>query len=33
MLVEYFPLERAGEAYRLLHEGKIAGRAVITPNG
>ena len=33
MLVEYFPLERAGEAYRLLHEGKISGRAVITPNG
>ena len=33
MLVEYFPLERAGEAYRLLHEGKIPGRAVITPNG
>jgi propanol-preferring alcohol dehydrogenase len=33
MLVEHFPLERAGEAYRLLHEGKIQGRAVITPNG
>ena len=33
MLVEYFPLDRAGEAYRLLHEGKIPGRAVITPNG
>ena len=33
MLVEYSPLERAGEAYRLLHEGKIQGRAVITPNG
>ncbi len=33
MLVEHFPLERAGEAYRLLREGKIAGRAVITPNG
>jgi propanol-preferring alcohol dehydrogenase len=33
MLVEYFPLERAGEAYRLLHDGKIQGRAVITPNG
>jgi propanol-preferring alcohol dehydrogenase len=32
MLVEHFPLERAGEAYRLLHEGKISGRAVITPN-
>ena len=33
MLVEHFPLERAGEAYRLLREGKIQGRAVITPNG
>jgi propanol-preferring alcohol dehydrogenase len=33
MLVEYFPLERAAEAYHLLHDGKIAGRAVITPNG
>lgn len=33
MLVEYFPLERAGEAYHLLHDGKIQGRAVITPNG
>jgi propanol-preferring alcohol dehydrogenase len=33
MLVEYFPLERAAEAYHLLHEGKIQGRAVITPNG
>ena len=32
MLVEYFPLELAGEAYRLLHDGKIQGRAVITPN-
>lgn len=31
MLVEHFPLERAGEAYNLLHEGKIQGRAVITP--
>lgn len=31
MVVEHFPLERAGEAYRLLHEGKIQGRAVITP--
>ena len=26
-------VKRAGEAYRLLHEGKIPGRAVITPNG
>ena len=32
MLVEHFPLERAPEAYHLLHEGKIQGRAVITPN-
>jgi propanol-preferring alcohol dehydrogenase len=32
MLVEYFPLERTGEAYDLLHHGKIQGRAVITPN-
>jgi alcohol dehydrogenase, propanol-preferring len=32
MLVEYFPLEQASEAYHLLHEGKIQGRAVITPN-
>jgi alcohol dehydrogenase, propanol-preferring len=32
MLVEPFPLERASEAYRLLHDGKIQGRAVITPN-
>jgi alcohol dehydrogenase, propanol-preferring len=31
-VVEYFPLERASEAYRLLHDGKIQGRAVITPN-
>jgi alcohol dehydrogenase, propanol-preferring len=33
MLVEHFPLERASEAYQLLHEGRIQGRAVITPNG
>ena len=33
MLVEHFPLERAGEAYHLLHDGKIQGRAVIVPNG
>jgi propanol-preferring alcohol dehydrogenase len=32
MLVEHFPLERAAEAYHLLHDGKISGRAVITPN-
>jgi propanol-preferring alcohol dehydrogenase len=33
MLVEQFPLERASEAYHLLHDGKIQGRAVILPNG
>jgi propanol-preferring alcohol dehydrogenase len=33
MVVEHFPLERAGEAYRLLREGKVRGRAVVTPNG
>ena len=33
MLAEHFPLERAGEAYQLLREGRIQGRAVITPNG
>jgi propanol-preferring alcohol dehydrogenase len=33
MLAEQFPLERAAEAYHLLHDGKISGRAVITPNG
>jgi len=32
MLVEHFPLERADEAYQLLHDGKIKGRAVIVPN-
>jgi propanol-preferring alcohol dehydrogenase len=32
MLVEHFPLQRAGEVYQLLHDGKIKGRAVITPN-
>ena len=32
MLVEQFPLERATEAYHLLHDGKIPGRAVIIPN-
>lgn len=32
MLVEHFRLDRAAEAYRLLHDGKIGGRAVITPN-
>jgi propanol-preferring alcohol dehydrogenase len=33
MVVEHYPLERTGEVYHLLHEGKIEGRAVITPNG
>ena len=33
MLVEQFPLERAGEAYHLLRDGEIKGRAVIAPNG
>ena len=32
MLVEHFPLDRAADAYHLLHDGKIQGRAVITPN-
>jgi propanol-preferring alcohol dehydrogenase len=32
MLVEHFPLDNAAEAYHLLHDGKIQGRAVITPN-
>jgi propanol-preferring alcohol dehydrogenase len=32
MLVEHFPIERAAEAYGLLHDGKIRGRAVITPS-
>jgi propanol-preferring alcohol dehydrogenase len=33
LLVEHFPLDRASSAYRLLKEGKIHGRAVVTPNG
>ncbi|MFF3989418.1 NAD(P)-dependent alcohol dehydrogenase [Streptomyces sp. NPDC001797] len=32
MLVEHFPLQRANEAYQLLHDGRIQGRAVITPH-
>ncbi|MBO3751957.1 NAD(P)-dependent alcohol dehydrogenase [Streptosporangiaceae bacterium NEAU-GS5] len=32
VLIEHFPLEQAAEAYRLLHDGKIQGRAVITPH-
>jgi propanol-preferring alcohol dehydrogenase len=33
MLVEHFPLDRADQAYHLLHDGRIPGRAVITPHG
>jgi propanol-preferring alcohol dehydrogenase len=33
MLVEHFPLEQVSEAYHLLHNGKIKGRAVMVPNG
>jgi propanol-preferring alcohol dehydrogenase len=33
MLVEHFALGDAAHAYDLLHDGKIQGRAVITPNG
>jgi propanol-preferring alcohol dehydrogenase len=32
MLVEHFTLDGAAHAYQLLHDGKIQGRAVITPN-
>jgi propanol-preferring alcohol dehydrogenase len=32
MLVEHFALDDAEHAYHLLHDGKIQGRAVITPN-
>ncbi|WP_432074132.1 NAD(P)-dependent alcohol dehydrogenase [Streptomyces wuyuanensis] len=32
VLVEQFPLQRADEAYQLLHDGRIQGRAVITPH-
>jgi len=31
--VDYFPLDDAARAYQLLHDGKIEGRAVITPHG
>ncbi|MDT5003726.1 MAG: ferredoxin [Mycobacterium sp.] len=33
MLVEHFALDDAVHAYHLLHDGKIQGRAVITPHG
>jgi propanol-preferring alcohol dehydrogenase len=32
LIVDHFPLGKAAEAYHLLHDGKIRGRAVITPN-
>ena len=32
MLVEHFTLDHADEAYQLLRDGKIRGRAVITPH-
>ncbi len=32
MLVEHFTLDDAARAYELLHDGKIQGRAVITPH-
>jgi len=33
MRVEHYRLEQAAEVYRRLHEGRIAGRAVVVPNG
>ena len=33
MLVEHFTIDDAAHAYDLLHDGKINGRAVITPHG
>jgi propanol-preferring alcohol dehydrogenase len=33
MTTERFPLDRALDAYDRLHHGKVAGRAVVTPNG
>ena len=32
MAAEHFPLDQVTEAYHLLHDDKIQGRAVITPN-
>jgi propanol-preferring alcohol dehydrogenase len=32
MLIEHFSLGSAADAYERLHDGKIQGRAVITPN-
>ncbi|MEJ8847494.1 zinc-binding dehydrogenase [Variovorax rhizosphaerae] len=31
--VQYFDIEDTAEAYRLLEDGKVEGRIVITPNG
>jgi alcohol dehydrogenase, propanol-preferring len=33
MVVEHFLLEKAMTAYELMREGKLRGRAVMTPNG
>jgi propanol-preferring alcohol dehydrogenase len=33
MVVENFPLEKALDAYQLMREGKLRGRAVMTPHG
>ena len=33
MMVEHFPLEKALEAYQLMRDGQLKGRAVMTPNG
>ncbi|KQY06188.1 alcohol dehydrogenase [Mycobacterium sp. Root135] len=33
MLVEHFTLDEAANVYQLLHDGKVQGRAVITPHG
>lgn len=32
VLVEHFPLQRAHEAHQLLHNGRIQGRAVVSPH-
>ena len=32
MIVEHFTLDEAADAYQLLGDGKIQGRAVITPH-
>ena len=31
--VEYFPLDKAMDAYQLMRAGKLKGRAVMVPNG